>query len=93
MVLWRFKPKDEGLGAFISVFVAIAAVMLIVWGALDVWRWSNLPVVEWVREGLGLVPVVRSEFAAGWIAIIAGVVILAAWIVFTFWQKYDRGDG
>ncbi len=92
MVLLRFKPSDEGLGAFISVFVAMAAAMLIGWGALDVWRWSNTPIIEWVREGLRLVPVVRTEIASGWTAIIAGVVILAVWIVFIFWEKYDRGE-
>jgi hypothetical protein len=80
------------VGNFISVFVALAAAILIAWGALDVWRWSNLPIVEWVREGLGFVPVFRSEIASGWAAIIAGVAILAAWIVFIFWEKYDRGE-
>ncbi len=77
------------MGAFIAVFVALAAAILIGWGALDVWKWSNLPVVEWVREGLRWVPVYRSEFAAGWVAIIAGIIILAGWIVFFLWEKYD----
>ncbi len=75
---------------FIAVFVAFAAAILIIWGALDVWRWSNLPVVEFVREGLRWVPVYRSEFAAGWVGIGAGIAILAGWIVFIFWQNQEE---
>ncbi len=91
MVLWRpFKPRDKGLGAFISVFVAMAAAMLIGWGALDVWRWSNTPIVEWVREGLGWEPVFRSAIAAGWTAIGAGIAILAAWIIFILWTNREE---
>ena len=78
----------EGLGDFISVFVAIAAVMLIGWGVVDIWRWSNLPILE-LRDSTY---VFRTEVAAGWTGIGAGVAILAAWIAFIFWEKYDRGE-
>ncbi len=93
MVLWRpFKPRDEGLGAFISVFVALVVALLIGWGVVDVWRWESTPRVRWDYVGPGWVIVVRSEFAAGWTAIGVGIAILAALIVFILWEKYDRGE-
>ncbi len=80
---------DEGLGAFISVIVAIASVNLIAWGLVDVWRWESTPILE-LRDSIWIV---RSEFAAGWVGISVGIAILAAWIIFILWEKYDRGDG
>ncbi len=79
---------DEGLGAFISVFVALVVALLIGWGVVDVWRWESTPILEW-RDSTWIV---RSEFAAGWIGIGVGIAILAGWIVFIFWEKYDRGE-
>ncbi len=89
LVLWRpFKPKDEGLRDFISVLVALATALLIGWGVVDVWQWESTPILE-LRDSTWIV---RSEFAAGWIAIGIGITILAAWIVFILWEKYDRGE-